>query len=152
MVVAIRGQRCWLWRAVDNEGEVLDFVVQRRRDAKVAAKLLRKLLKRHKIRPTRIVTDKLRSYRAACRDLRLTGAHEQGLRANNRAENSHLPIRRRERKMQRFKSVGSAQRFLFVHAATYNTFYHQRHLLRRFDYKQLRSEAFAIWFQPTSAA
>ena len=152
MVVAIRGQRCWLWRAVDNEGEVLDFVVQRRRDAKVAAKLLRKLLKRHKIRPTRIVTDKLRSYRAACRDLRLTGAHEQGLRANNRAENSRLPIRRRESKMQRFKSVGSAQRFLSVHAATYNTFYRQRHLLRRFDYKQLRSEAFAIWFQPTSAA
>ena len=152
MAVLIRGQRYWLWRAVDNEGEVLDFVVQRRRDAKVAAKLLRKLLKRHKIRPTRIVTDKLRSYRAACRDLRLTGVHEQGLRANNRAENSHLPIRRRERKLQRFKSVGSAQRFLFVHAATYNAFYHQRHLLRRSGFKQLRSESFAASAQATSAA
>ena len=152
MAVLIRGQRYWLWRAVDNEGEVLDFVVQRRRDAKVAAKLLRKLLKRHKIRPTRIVTDKLRSYRAACRDLRLTGVHEQGLRANNRAENSHLPVRRRERKLQRFKSVGSAQRFLFVHAATYNAFYHQRHLLRRSGFKQLRSESFAAWAQATSAA
>ncbi len=152
IVVAIRGQRCWLWGAVDNEGEVLDFVVQRRRDAKVAAKLLRKLLKRHKIRPTRIVTDKLRSYRAACRDLRLTGVHEQGLRANNRAENSHLPIRRRERKLQRFKSVGSAQRFLSVHAATYNTFYRQRHLLRRANYKWLRSESFAAWSEATSNA
>ena len=118
----------------------MDFVVQRSRDAKVAVKLLKKLLKQHGIRPTRIVTDKLRSYRAACRNLGLSAIHHRGLRANNRAENSHQPVRRRERKMQRFKSVGSTQRFLFVHAATYNAFYHQRHLLRRADYKQLRSE------------
>jgi putative transposase len=152
MAVVIRGQRRWLWRAVDNEGEVLDFVVQRRRDAKVAAKLLKKLLKRYGIRPSKIVTDKLRSYRCACRSLGLSGVHRQGLRANNRAENSHQPIRRREREMQRFKSVGSAQRFLFVHAATYNVFYHQRHLLRRSDFKQLRSGSFAVWAQATSTA
>ena len=152
MAVVIRGQRRWLWRAVDNEGEVLDFVVQRRRDAKVAAKLLKKLPKRYGIRPSKIVTDKLRSYRCACRSLGLSGVHRQGLRANNCAENSHQPIRRREREMQRFKSVGSAQRFLFVHAATYNVFYHQRHLLRRSDFKQLRSGSFAVWAQATSAA
>jgi transposase-like protein len=152
MAVVIRGERHWLWRAVDNEGEVLDFLVQRRRDAKVAAKLIKKLLKRHRIRPSKIVTDKLRSYRCACRSLGLSGVHRQGLRANNRAENSHQPVRRRERKMQRFKSVGSAQRFLCVHAATYNVSYHQRHLLRRSDYKQLRLESFAIWGQAASAA
>jgi transposase-like protein len=143
MAVFIRGQQHWLWRAVDNEGEVLDFVVQRRRDAKVAAKLMKKLLKRYGIRPSLVVTDKLRSYRCACRNLGLGGVHRQGLRANNRAENSHQPVRRRERKMQRFKSVGSTQRFLVTHAATYNAFYHQRHLLRRSDYKHLRSGAFA---------
>jgi putative transposase len=116
MAVFIRGQQHWLWRAVDNEGEVLDFVVQRRRDAKVAAKLMKKLLKRYGMRPALVVTDKLRSYRCACRNLGLGGVHRQGLRANNRAENSHQPVRRRERKMQRFKSVGSTQRFLVIHA------------------------------------
>jgi transposase-like protein len=148
---ARRGQQHWLWRAVDNEGEVLDFVVQRRRDAKVAAKLMKKLLKRYGIRPSLVVTDKLRSYRCACRNLGLGGVHRQGLRANNRAENSHQPVRRRERKMQRFKSVGSTQRFLVIHAATYNAFYHQRHLLRRSDYKHLRSGAFATWAQVSAA-
>jgi putative transposase len=150
MAVVIRGKRCWLWRAVDNEGEV--FIVQRSRDAKDAAKLIKKLLKRFGIRPSKITTDKLRSYRCAFRSLGLSGVHDQGLRANNRAENSHQPVRRREGKMQRFKSVGSTQRFLFVHAATYNAFYHQRHHLRRSDYKQLRSESFATWSQATSAA
>jgi putative transposase len=151
MAVFIRGQQHWLWRAVDNEGEVLDFVVQRRRDAKVAAKLMKKLLKRYGIRPSLVVTDKLRSYRCASRNLGLGGVHRQGLRANNRAENSHQPVRRRERKMQRFKSVGSTQRFLVIHAATYNAFYHQRHLLRRSDYKHLRSGAFATWAQVSAA-
>ncbi len=151
MAIVIRGTRYWLWRAVDNEGEVLDFLVQRRRDAKAATKLMKKLLKRQGFRPTRIVTDKLRSYRSAFRAFGLTAIHDQGLRANNRAENSHLPIRRRERKMQRFKSPGSAQRFLAIQSATYNTFYHQRHLLTRPIYKQLREESFDVWSSATLA-
>ena len=145
MAVTINGKRYWLWRAVDNEGEVLDFLVQSRRNAKVAKKLMTKLLKKQGFAPTRIVTDRLRSYATAFRSLNLTATHDHGLRANNRAENSHQPVRRRERKQQRFKSPGSAQRFLAVHAATYNTFYHQRHLLSRSNYKQLRTGSFDAW-------
>jgi transposase-like protein len=95
---------------VDDEGEVLDLLVQRRRHKTAAVKLMRKLLKKHGFAPDVLVTDQLRSYTAAKSELRLTAHHEQGLRRNNRAENSHLPVRRRERKMQRFKSPGSAQR------------------------------------------
>jgi putative transposase len=112
MVVSINGQRMYLWRAVDTEGEVLDMLVQRGRDKAAAMKLLRKLLKRNALRPHVIVTDKLRSYGAALRELGFTGRHDQGLLANNRAENSHQPLRRRERKMQGFKSARSAQRFV----------------------------------------
>ena len=89
VAVAIRGQRHWLWRAVDNEGEVLDFLIQRKRNTKVALKLMKKFLKRHGFRPTRIITDKLRSYRSAFLAMGLVAVHDQGLRANNRAENSH---------------------------------------------------------------
>ncbi len=92
---------------------------------------MKKLLKKHGFAPSRIVTDKLRSYPAAFRALGLTAEHVHSHRANNRAENAHQPVRRRERKLQRFKSPGSAQHFLSIHAATYNTFYHQRHLNRR---------------------
>jgi transposase-like protein len=106
----IAGRRFWLWRAVDDEGEVLDLLVQRRRDKTAAVKLVRKLLKKHGFAADVLVTDQLRSYAAAKSELRLRARHEQGLRRNNRAENSHLPVRRRERKMQRFKSPGSAQR------------------------------------------
>ncbi len=145
MVVTINSKRYWLWRAVDNEGEVLDFLVQPRRNTKAAGKLMIKLLKRQGFAPTRIVTDKLRSYAAAFRSLGLTATHDRGRRANNRAENSHQPVRRRERKQQRFKSPRSAQRFLAVHAATYYTFYHQRHLLSRTSYKELRTGSFEAW-------
>jgi putative transposase len=151
MVIVIRGRRFWLWRAVDNEHEVLDFLVQRRRDAKAAIKLMKRLLKRQGFAPSRIVTDKLRYYRSAFRRLGLAGKHEQGLRANNRAENSHQPVRRRERKMQRFKSPGSAQRFLSVHAAVYNTFYRQRHLLNRRTFKWLGAEALGVWSTATAS-
>jgi putative transposase len=107
----------WLWRAVDDEGEVLDVLLQKRRDQRAALKLLRKLLQ-NQGHPELIVTDKLASYRAAIRDLGLTKRHRPGgMRANNRAENSHLPIRRRERKQQKFKSQRSAQRFRSTHAA-----------------------------------
>jgi transposase-like protein len=91
---------------------VLDFLIQRRRDAQAAKKLMVKLLKKHGFAPSRVVTDRLRSYPAAFRAIGLTAEHDRGLRANNRAENSHQPIRRRERKLQRFKSPGSVQRFL----------------------------------------
>ncbi len=110
MVVVIRGRQFYLWRAVDSEGEVLDFLVQSRRNARAAIRLMRKLLKKQGFAPATIVTDKLRSYGTAIRLLALSAQHEQGLRKNNRAENSHQPVRRRERKMQRFKSPASAQR------------------------------------------
>ena len=152
MVIVIRGKRYWLWRAVDNEGEVLDFLVQPKRNAKAALKLMRKLLKRQRWAPTRIVTDKLKSYRVAFRTLGLTAEHIDNKRSNNRAENSHQPVRRRERKMQRFKSPGSAQRFLSIHSAVYNAFYLQRHLINRPTLKQYRADAFAAWENAAMAA
>jgi transposase-like protein len=111
MVVRIAGQRMYLWRAVDHEGEILDMLVQRRRDTRAALRLMRKLLKKQGFVPKLLITDKLRSYASAFRRLRLTCPHEQGLRKNNRAENSHQAVRRRERKMQRFKSARSASVF-----------------------------------------
>jgi transposase-like protein len=152
MVITINGSRYWLWRAVDSEGEVLDFLVQRRRDAKFARKLMMKLLKRYGFAPTRIVTDRLRSYPAAFRGMRLEAEHDRGQRANSRAENSHLPVRRRERKQQRFKSPGSAERFLTIHAAAYNAFTHQRHLLRRAHSKSLRAASFTAWVDASAVA
>jgi transposase-like protein len=98
MAILIGGKRLWLWRAVGDEGEVLDLLVQRRRDARAAAKLMRRLLKNQGFAPKTLVTDKLRSYGAAKAQLGLSARHEQGLRKNNRAENSHLPVRRRERR------------------------------------------------------
>ncbi len=145
MVIVIRRKRYRLWRAVDNEGEVLDSLVQRRRDAKAERRLLKKLLKTQGFAPSRIVTDKLRSYPPAFQAMALAARHDRGLRANNRAENSHQPVRRRARKLQRFKSPGSAQRFLNIHSATYNTFYHQRHLLKRPMFKELRTASFEVW-------
>ena len=145
MFVSIRGKRMYLWRAVDSEGEVLDFLIQPKRDKTAALKLMRKLLKKHGFAPRVVVTDKLRSYASAFRELRLSARHEEGLRQNNRAENSHQPVRRRERKMQRFKSAGSAQRFLSIHAAVYNNFNIQRHLISRSTLRIFRAEAMRSW-------
>jgi putative transposase len=145
MAVLIGGKRFWLWRAVDDEGEVLDLLVQRRRDARAAAKLMRRLLKKQGFAPKTLVTDG-----AAKAQLGLSARHEQGLRKNNRAENSHLPVRRRERKMQRFKSPGSAQRFLSIHAVVHNSFNVQRHLVSRNTLRVLRGEAFQNWQAATA--
>src|SRR5881397_2522189 len=152
MVVRIAGKRMYLWRAVDHEGEVLDLLVQRRRESRAALRLMRKLLKKHGFAPKLLVTDKLRSYAAAFRRLRLTCPHEQGLRKNNRAENSHQAVRRRERKVQLFKSARSAQRFLSMHAAVHNTFNLQRHLISRSTLRAFRAEAAAQWQYAITAA
>ncbi len=151
MVVVINGRKYWLWRAVDSEGEVLEFLIQSRRNRRAALRLFKKLLGRQKVQPETIVTDKLRSYSTALRTLQIDVDHQQGIYRNNRAENSHLPVRRRERKMQRFKSPGSAQRFLNLHASVYNLFNIQRHLTTRETMKLFRAEAMDQWKQVVAA-
>ncbi|WP_426042649.1 IS6 family transposase [Brevundimonas sp. TWP2-3-4b1] len=146
MVCWIGGKRMYLWRAVDDEGEVLDLVVQRRRDTEAALRLLRRLLHNQPVEPETITTDGLLSYGAALDRLDLRHLHRPGrLRKNNRVENSHLPIRRRERQQQRFKFQASAQRFLTSHAAIYNTFNTQRHLISRPILRRFRAEAATAW-------
>ncbi len=152
MAVVIRGKRLWLWRAVDSEGEVLDILVQRRRDRAAALKLMRKLLRKQGFAPDVLVTDRLGSYSCARRQLGIRARHEQGVRKNNRAENSHQAVRRRERKMQRFKSPGSAQRFLSAHSAVHNTYNVQRHLISRRVLRLFRAEAAEQSASATAAA
>lgn len=153
MVVRINGKRMFMWRAVDKEGEVLDVLVQKRRNKAAALKLLRKLLKNQGVPPEQIVTDGLRSYSAAMKVLGCQDRHKPGrLRDNNRAENSHLPVRRRERKMQRFKSQGQAQRFTSTHSAIYNTFAIHRHLISRNTMRRFRESAMTEWNAAAAAA
>ena len=147
----IGGRTVYLWRAVDDEGEVLDILVRSKRDRKAALKLLRKLLKRQGYVPDAIVTDRLRSYGAALRDLGLADRHVTGGRSNNRAEVPHQPTRRRERQQLRFRSPGSAQRFLASHAAVANHSNVQRHLISRRTLKTLRAAALADWRQIEAA-
>jgi putative transposase len=152
MVVKIGGRRMWMWRAVDDESEVLDVLVQKRRNKAAALKLLRKLLKHQGGRPEKIVTDGLASYKAAMRILGCADRHRPGrLRDNNRVENSHLPVRRRERKMQRFKSQGQAQRFVSTHGAVYNNFNVQRHLISRSTLRTFRTAAMETWAKASEA-
>jgi putative transposase len=152
MAVRIGGEPMYLWRAVDDEGEVLDVLVQRRRGKAAALKPMRKLVQKQGFAPTVITTDRPRSYGAAFAELGLAARHEQGLGKNNRAEVSHQPLRRRERTMQRFKSPGSAQRFAAMHAAAYNTFNVQRHLISRRTLRAFRAEATAQWRAAAAAA
>jgi putative transposase len=143
--VKIQGKQQYLWRAVDQDGEVVDVFLQTRRDGKAAKRFFQRLIKRHQDAPRKIVTDKLRSYGVAHRELTPEAIHDTSQYANNRAELSHQPTRVRERGMRRFKSRGQAQRFLDIHAAVYNLFNLGRHLICARHYRQLRHSAFASW-------
>ena len=143
--VNIRGERHYLWRAVDQDGEVVDVLLQKRRDGKAAKHFFKRLLKTHGNEPRKIVTDKLRSYGVAHRALMPDSIHDASQYANNRAELSHQPTRVRERGMRRFKSIQQAQRFLCVHATVYNLFNLGRHLVSAKNYRLLRLRAFVSW-------
>ncbi len=149
--VTIRGQRQYLWRAVDQDGDLIDILVQPRRNRRAAEKFFRKLLKGQGCEPRRLVTDKLRSYTAAHRVVFPSVIHDTSQYANNRAEVSHQPTRRRERQMQRFKSAAQAQRFLAVHGLAGNLFRLGRHLLRAAHHRFFRERAFQLWNAVTSA-
>ncbi|MEL1251096.1 IS6 family transposase [Aurantiacibacter gilvus] len=142
--VKINGETHYLWRAVDHEGEILESYVTKKRDKSAALRFFKKTLKRHG-RAETIVTDGLKSYPAAMRELDIENWREMGRWLNNRAENSHLPFRRRERVMQRYRRMKSLQKFASVHANFYNHFDTQRHLVNRQTYKAARSAALAEW-------
>lgn len=144
MYVKLNGEMVYLWRAVDHEGEILESFITRKRDKSAALAFMKKALKRHGKVET-IVTDGLRSYRAAMDDLGCDQKQEIGRWANNRVENSHLPFRRRERAMQRFRQMKSLQKFASVHASISNHFNSERHLVDRQTYKDRRSAALAEW-------
>ena len=144
MYVRLNGEMVYLWRAVDHEGEVLESYVTRTRDKDAALRFMKKALKRHG-RPEAITTDGLRSYGAAMRELGCADRQETARWANNRVENSHLPFRRRERAMLRFRQMKSLQKFASVHASLSNHFSLERHLVDRQTYKQRRSAALAEW-------
>ena len=143
--VKIKGEQQYLWRAVDQDGEVVDVFLQARRDGAAAKRFFKRLLKSSRSDLRKIVTDKLRSYGVAHRDLIPDAIHDTSQYANNRAELSHQPTRVRERGMRRFKSPLQAQRFLSVHAAVYNLFNLGRHLVSAHHYRDSRQRAFASW-------
>ena len=145
VVLMIAGVRHWLWRAVDQTGTVLDILVQSRPDTHAAKRLLRKLLKRQCRAPRVMITDKLRSYAAAKREMMPSVEHRKHKGLNNRAENFHQPTRRRERQMKRFKSAGQAQRFLSAHGGISNLFQLRRHRVPADQYRSARTKAFAVW-------
>ncbi|MBL6930304.1 MAG: IS6 family transposase [Rhodospirillales bacterium] len=144
--VKINGETHYLWRAVDHEGEVLEAYVSKTRDKRKALTFLKKAMKRYGS-PKVIVSDKLKSYRGALRDLGMIQKQETGRWINNRAENSHLPFRRRERAMQRFRRMRSLQKFTALHSSVYNLFNHERHLAKRNSFKEQRNAALAEWRQ-----
>jgi putative transposase len=141
-----------LWRAVDQDGMVLDVLVQSRRDKHAAKRLLRKLLKKQMRSPRLLITDKLRSYGAAKREIMPGVEHRQHKGLNNRAENSHQPTRRRERQMKRFKSAGQAQRFLSAHDQINNLFHLHRDHLPASHHRAARAQAFQTWAEVTGTA
>lgn len=143
--VRIRGEWHYLYRAVDPDGDVIDIQVQKRRDKRAAKRFFRKCLKKHGQSPRRLVTDKLRSYRPAHREVMPEVIHDTERYANNLTETSHQPTRQRERYMRQFKSAGQAQRFLFVHGMVRNLFPFARHLIRAKHYRLFRIRASVRW-------
>ena len=148
--VKINGETHYLWRAVDHEGEVLEAYVSKHRDRKAALVFLKKTMKRYG-QPQEIVTDRLRSYRAAMRLIGNEAAQEVGRWLNNRAENSHLPFRRREYAMLRFRQMRSLQKFVSIHSSVFNHFNKERHLTDRETFKHQRNAALAEWQQLCAA-
>ncbi len=149
LYITINGKRHYLWRAVDQDGDVLDILVQKHRDKRAAKRFFRKLLKGLRYAPRRIVTDKLRSYGAARKEVLPDVIHDDDKWQNNRAEVSHQPTRQRERQMRRFKSAGQAQRFLSAHGPINNLFRCGRHLMRAAHYRPFRDRAFDQWREVT---
>ena len=150
--VKIHGQQKYLWRAVDQDGEVVDVFLQSRRDGAAAKRFFKRLIRNHRGEPRKIVTEKLRSYGVVHRELIPDVIHDTSQYANNRAELSHQPTRVRERGMRRFKSMQQAQRFLSIHAAVYNLFNLGRHLVSAKHFHRLfRDNAFASWKCAASA-
>ena len=148
--IRIRGDRHYLWRAGDQDGQVLDILVQKRRNTGAAKRFFRKLLKGLQYVPNRLVTDKLRSYGAAYR-VSMPSVHHCTMQyANNRAEVSHRPTRQRERHMRRFKSLRHVQRFLSVHSPLNNLFRVSRHLMKAAHYRLFRDKAFTTWREVTA--
>ena len=148
--VKIQGKQHYLWRAVDQDGELVDVLLQARRDGNAAKRFFSRLLKTHRHEPRKIVTDKLGSYGVAHRELIPDTTHDTSQHANNRVEVSHQPTRMRERGMRRFKSARQAQRFLGAHAAVYNLFNLGRHLISAKHYRLFRRSAFASWANATA--
>ena len=151
VVVVIGGKRHWLWRAVDQDGFVLDVLVQSRRGRTAAKRLMRKLLKKSACAPRVMITDKLKSYGAARKDMGLGIEHRQHKGLNNRAENSHLPTRRRERIMKRFKSPRQVQKFLSIHDQVANLFHFPRNKLSANQHRATRAQAFSTWTEIAAA-
>jgi putative transposase len=149
--VTISGQRHYLWRAVNEDGDVVDVYLQARRDAEAAKRFFRRLLRYHGKRPWKIVTNRLGNYGVACRELMPATIHDTDHYANNRAELSHQPTRARERGMRRFSSPERAQRFLSAHAVVYSLFNLQRQLVSAAFYQLRRARAFDRWNEAVAA-
>jgi len=151
LFLKIQGRQQYLWRAVDEDGDTIDILLQSRRDRRAAARFFRKLLKGQGREPRRLITDKLRSYSAAHRTAMPSVIHSRRQYENNRAEVSHQPTRQRERQMRRFTSTAHAQRFLSVHGLVLNLFRVGRHLLRAAHHRLLRTRSFRLWDEVTCA-
>ena len=152
IAIKIAGKKHWLWRVVDQDGIVLDILVQSRRDKRAAKRLLRKLLKKQRRSPRALITDKLAIYGAAKGEVMPSVEHRKHKGLNNRAENSHQPTRRRERQMKRFKSAGQAQRFLSAPDGINNLFHLHRDHVPADQYRAARTQAFQTWSEITGAA